>query len=228
VPGCRYAVGKGEGCEIVVDGAMPAAGIADVARERVVGRRRWIDQRNSRRVGEGVVARCHQALAERSPAIEHPARGWSSEHTKASRGTGCRCVGRSPAAAEAGAASPTPVTPIAPPRRREGVDHHGPHGIGRPHRRHSCWGTSISRRSSRNQALVIDWAHAEVSGRHFEIVALDESGAQIVVHGDNGVAVDGTSHGPGTQFKWKPGETLLLGGGAGQAFPCTLTLSQTA
>ena len=55
---------------------------------------------------------------------------------------------------------------------------------------------------SRSQALVIDRAHAEVSGRHFEIVALDESGAQVVVHGDNGVAVDGTSHGPGTQFTW--------------------------
>ena len=79
---------------------------------------------------------------------------------------------------------------------------------------------------SRNQALVIDRAHAEVSGRHFEIVAVDESGAQIVVHGDNGVAVDGTSHGPGTQFKWRPGETLLLGGATGPASQCTLTLAR--
>ena len=80
---------------------------------------------------------------------------------------------------------------------------------------------------SRNQALVIDWTHAEVSGRHFEIVALDDSGAQIVVHGDNGVTVDGTLHGPGAQFKWKLGETLVLGGGAGQASSCTLTLSRS-
>ena len=81
---------------------------------------------------------------------------------------------------------------------------------------------------SRNQALIIDWAHAEVSGRHFEIVALDESGAQIAVHGDNGVVVGGTSHGPGTQFKWKLGETLLLGGSAAHGLPCTLTMSKAA
>ena len=45
---------------------------------------------------------------------------------------------------------------------------------------------------------------------------------------DNGVTVDGTSHGPGAQFQWKLGETLVLGGGAGQASSCTLTLSRTA
>ena len=73
---------------------------------------------------------------------------------------------------------------------------------------------------------MIDWAHADVSGRHFEIVALDDSGAQIVVHGDNGVSVDGTAHGPGTQFRWKPGQTLVLGSD-GSASACTLTLSRT-
>ena len=73
---------------------------------------------------------------------------------------------------------------------------------------------------------MIDWAHADVSGRHFEIVALDESGAQIVVHGDNGVTVDGKTHGPGTQFKWTPGQTLLLGNDAAQESSCVLTLSR--
>jgi hypothetical protein len=81
---------------------------------------------------------------------------------------------------------------------------------------------------SRSQALVIDWAHADVSGRHFEIISLDESGAQIVVHGDNGVTVNGTSYGPGSELKWKLGETLLLGGAAEQESSCTLTLSGAA
>ena len=79
-----------------------------------------------------------------------------------------------------------------------------------------------------NQALVIDWTHSDVSGHHLEIVALDESGAQVVVHGDNGVSLDGTSHGPGAQFKWNLGQTLVLSGGAGQASSCTLTLSRSA
>jgi hypothetical protein len=77
---------------------------------------------------------------------------------------------------------------------------------------------------SRNQALVIDWAHAGVSGRHFEIVALEESGARIVIYGENGVTVDGTRHGPGAKLTWKPGETLVLGDASGSE--CTLTLSR--
>ena len=54
---------------------------------------------------------------------------------------------------------------------------------------------------------------ADVSGRHFEIISLDESGAQIVVHGDNGVTVNGTLARTGFMNSGrKPGETLLLGG----------------
>ena len=64
---------------------------------------------------------------------------------------------------------------------------------------------------SRNQALVIDWAHEDVSARHIEIVALDDAGASVIVHGDNGVTVDGNAYGSGAHFRWKPGETLLLG-----------------
>ena len=45
---------------------------------------------------------------------------------------------------------------------------------------------------SRNQGLVIDWTHADVSGRHVEIVAIDDDGVSVVVHGDNGVTVDAT------------------------------------
>jgi hypothetical protein len=183
----------------------------------------------------GVIARCHQREQGEAPpaAIELVAGGRLvlAARTEGEPQQYPRLSLRPIAATDVSASAmlPTPVTPIAPPRRRAGaltiiarmasgvrsVDIPGdalPFRVGR----------------SRSQALVIDRAHAEVSGRHFEIVALDESGAQVVVHGDNGVAVDGTSHGPGTQFKWKPGETLLLGGGTGQASPCTLTLARVA
>ena len=78
---------------------------------------------------------------------------------------------------------------------------------------------------SRSQALVIDRAHADVSGRHFEIVALDATGAKAVVHGDNGVVVEGLHYGPGAEFHWKTGETLRLGSSSAPT-PCELTLAR--
>ena len=79
---------------------------------------------------------------------------------------------------------------------------------------------------SRNQDLVIDWTHADVSGRHVEIVAIDEQGVSVVIHGDNGVTVDATAHGPGAHFCWKPGETLTLGGRTEEVAACTLMLAR--
>ena len=64
---------------------------------------------------------------------------------------------------------------------------------------------------SRSQALVVDWAHEGVSGHHLDIVEPDPSGAHVVVHGDNGVSVDGIRHLPGARFRWKVGETMVLG-----------------
>jgi hypothetical protein len=80
---------------------------------------------------------------------------------------------------------------------------------------------------SRNQALVVDWAHEGVSGHHLDIVAIDATGAAVVVHGDNGVSIGGASHGPGERFRWNAGETLVLGRTAA-APSCSLTLSQPA
>jgi FHA domain len=239
VPGRRYAVGKGEGCDIVVDGAYASRRHCEM----------WLDQgvwwvvdagsTNGIRVesANGPIARCHQGeQGAPPPAIELALGAWLilSERTEGQPGQYPRLSLRPGDATDTraksvSAVSPTPVTPIAPPRRREaGLTitarmASGVHTVDVP-----AGALPFRVGRSRNQALVIDWAHAEVSGRHFEIVALDESGAQIVVHGDNGVAVGGTSHGPGTQFKWQTGETLLLGGGAGHASPCTLTLSQAA
>jgi hypothetical protein len=121
----------------------------------------------------------------------------------------------------------TPVTPIAPPRRRDhawtitarmvsgsrsiDIDKDAlPLRVGR----------------SRDQALVVDWAHSDVSGHHLDIVSFDEGSATALVHGDNGVTVDGTLHRPGTEFRWHPGETLKLDQGTDRVAACELTLSR--
>ena len=79
---------------------------------------------------------------------------------------------------------------------------------------------------SRSQTLVIDWAHEDVSGHHVDLVELDEGGAKVVVHGDNGVHVDGNHRPQGSQFRWQAGETMRLGRTSAGEPECTLTLSQ--
>jgi len=78
---------------------------------------------------------------------------------------------------------------------------------------------------SRSQRLVVDWAHEDVSGHHVDIVKLDDAGADVAVHGDNGVKVAGVAHAAGTKFRWNVGEPMTLGGATGES-QCTLTLSR--
>jgi hypothetical protein len=79
---------------------------------------------------------------------------------------------------------------------------------------------------SRNQALVVDRGHEAVSGHHLDITAIDESAAQVQVHGDNGVLVNGVHHGPGACLRWPVGETMVLGASAHEKPACTLTLNR--
>ena len=79
---------------------------------------------------------------------------------------------------------------------------------------------------SRTQTLVIDWAHEDVSGHHVDVIELDESGAKVVVHGDNGVNVAGITHPQGSQFRWQAGETMRLGRTNASEPECTLTLTR--
>jgi hypothetical protein len=44
------------------------------------------------------------------------------------------------------------------------------------------------------------------------------------VHGDNGVTVAGVAHAPGSQFRWRPGETMVVGRAGEKEPECTLTL----
>ena len=186
-----------------------------------------------------MIARGHQGAhgAPRLPAIELPTGAWLvlSEHTQGEPRQYPRLSLHPALDVETGArpaseaSPPTPVTPIAPTRRRESaltITAGMASGVRTVEIPPGALPFRVGR--SRNQALVIDWTHSDVSGHHLEIIALDESGAQVVVHGDNGVSLDGTSHGPGAQFKWNLGQTLVLSGGAGQASSCTLTLSRSA
>jgi hypothetical protein len=79
---------------------------------------------------------------------------------------------------------------------------------------------------SRTQTLVIDWAHEDVSGHHVDLIELDESGATVVVHSDNGVNVAGIAHPQGAQFRWQAGETMHLGRTNAGEPQCTLTLTR--
>lgn len=79
---------------------------------------------------------------------------------------------------------------------------------------------------SRNQQLVIDRVHEAVSGHHLDIVALDETGAQVVVHGDNGVIVEGVVYPAGARLRWRVGDTMVLAPTLPGQAPCTLSLSR--
>ena len=78
---------------------------------------------------------------------------------------------------------------------------------------------------SRSQALVIDWAHEDVSGHHMDIEKIDDLGADVIVHGDNGVRIAGVAHPAGARFRWHIGEPMTLGVAQGKESECTLTLS---
>jgi len=239
VPGRRYSIGKGEDCDIVVDGVYASRRHCEIWSDRGTW---WVadaGSTNGIRVesAAGVIARepSDARGAVRKTGIELRPGTWLvlAAHVQGEPLQYPRLSLRAPEAAQEAKPAPqpqilssTPVTPIAAPRPRQGawtitarmasgaksVDLHEnalPFRVGR----------------SRNQALVIDWAHAEVSGRHFEIVAVDDSGASVVVHSDSGVAVDGEFHGAGAEFRWLPGQTLRLGRD-GAAAACELTLSR--
>ena len=240
VAGHRYAIGKGEGCDIVVDGLYASRRHCEIWFDKGAW---WVadaGSTNGVRIESADGATTLEASDPRGAARQPPMplapgawivlaahmRGEPRQYPRLS----LRAVDP-PAEPKAAAKAPslaTPVTPIAPARKRAGA-----------------WTIAVRMTSgeraielapetlpfrigrSRSQSLVIDWAHAEVSGRHLEIVALDANGADVVVHGDNGVSANGASYGPGTQFRWKPGQTLRLGpGSSGTA--CELTLSAPA
>ena len=237
--GRRYSVGKGEGCDIVVDGVYASRRHCEIWLENGVWRVADTGSTNGIRIEStsGVIARFpSDAVSARPAAIELPLGTWLvlSARMRGEPGQYPRLslhlpadLEQSPAKGTPAKAVATPVTPIAPPRRR---DHawtitarmvSGPRSIDIDK---DALPLRIGR--SRDQALVVDWAHSDVSGHHLDIVSFDEGSATAIVHGDNGVTVDGTLHRPGTEFRWQPGETLKLDQGTDRVAACELTLSR--
>jgi len=233
MPGRRYAVGKDERCDVVVDGVYASRRHCELWLE---GSTWWVADAGStngiRVEADGSVLRAEGDDASIVPlrpggvlVLSARASGATQQYPRVALRSE-RVTDVRSAAAHDGA---SPHTPIAPPlARRAGLT------IAARMRSGVCE-AEIAERAlpflvgrSRSQALVIDGAHDEVSGRHLEIVAIDETGASVVVHGDNGVSVDGTAHACGARFHWKAGQAMLLGRREDASDACTLVLSRAS
>jgi pSer/pThr/pTyr-binding forkhead associated (FHA) protein len=237
IPGRRYAIGKGEGCEIVVDGIYASRRHCEIWYDEG----KWwvvdVGSTNGIRIEPGEASGAGRAASRAGGAtqpLELPVgaslvlsartEGEPREYPRITLGD-VAVAHRN--AGDENAADATPVTPIAAGHPRNVVltlSARMASGARQIDIHESALPFSIGR--SRNQSLVVDWAHADVSGRHLEIVEADPAGASVVVHGDNGVNVDGTFFETGSTFRWEPGETLRMGGREGASPPCTLTLGR--
>jgi hypothetical protein len=233
MPGRRYVVGKDERCDVVVDGVYASRRHCELWLE---GGTWWVADAGStngiRVESDGSILRAEGDDASVIPlrpggvlVLSAQARGATQQYPRmALRGEGV-----ADARSAAARVTASPQTPIAPPlARRAGLT------IAARMRSGVCE-AEIAERAlpffvgrSRNQALVIDGAHDEVSGRHLEIVAIDDAGASVVVHGDNGVSVEGTAHARGARFHWKAGQAMLLGRREDASAACTLVLSRAS
>jgi hypothetical protein len=237
VPNRRYVIGKGDACDVVVTGAFASRRHCEIWRENG---RWWASDAAST---NGVRVESARAVLARSATrapgpdvpIEIPpgARLVLSAHADGSAADYPRLLLRQ---GDALAASPTPLapavkapkTPVTPLAARDpaplelvatmatGIrtvpirDSDLPLGVGR----------------SRNQAVVVDWAHEGVSGQHVELLRRDAAGVEVRVHGDNGVSVEGVGHAQGETFQWRAGERMTLGRASGLEPECSLVLAR--
>ena len=241
IAGRRYMIGKGEGCDLRVDGTYTSRRHGEI----------WLDNgcwwvadagsTNGIRIESptGAVERCGAAAGAGAQPIKladgarivlsAQAEGSASEYPSVALRPGPNSGARVTPIAGAAPSPTTPLTPILASRASDSaltltarlatgerrLDLHAgslPVAVGR----------------SRNQQLVIDRIHEAVSGHHLDIVDVDASSAQVVVHGDNGVIVDGVAYPPGTRFRWKVGDTMVLAPALQGDPQCTLTLSWAA
>jgi len=229
VPGRRYTVGKDDTCDIVVDGMYASRRHCELWLDKGAW---WVTDcgsTNGIRVepvsgGGKADAKLVSARGDgKALALDARSRVVLSASGQGSAAEYPRFALQSPDAAPRAATTPiTPIVVAAAPRVAYAIRAHMASGdrtveippdlpfrIGR----------------SRAQSLVIDWAHESVSGAHAEVVAVEEAGVRVRVHGDNGVRVEGAAqHAPGSEFAWIPGETLVLGRVEEGEPACTLTL----
>jgi hypothetical protein len=228
VPGRRYTIGKDAGCDIVVDGVYASRRHGEMWLERGVWHVTDAGSTNGVRVEpEGGDGAATPRVSTRGDGKALPVeRGARIVLSATGQGTPAQYPRLALHPADPAArATATPVTPIVTGARTNAnyairarmasgektieVPSEGVFGIGR----------------SRAQSLVVDWAHASVSGHHAEIAGIDEDGVRVRVLGDNGVHVEGGArHGTGSEFAWRTGETIVLGQAAGDEPACMLTL----
>jgi hypothetical protein len=247
LPGRRYAVGKGEGCDLRVSGTYVSRRHAELWRDEDGSW--WVADAGStngvrierpprgetrdgasaqdsalaveqpQRLPEG--ARIVLSARAEGPASDYP---WLALRAPAPAAARITPIAARVGGAGAGAPAPrTPLTAIlsAQPSLAWCVAVLQADGMRTVDVRESALPFSVGR--SRNQSLVIDRRHEGVSGHHLDITALDDDGAAVCVHGDNGVQVDGTAHAAGSRLHWRAGQTLRLGGAVDEPH-CTLTL----
>lgn len=237
----RYSIGKGDGCDIAVDGTFVSRRHCEIWLENGAWWATDAGSTNGIRVesAHSVLGRAGSAAsgADAKAAIEIAA---GSQLVLSARAQGKaadyprivlkhdepKTASRTPVSAGSGAPR-TPVTPLAAPARPKrsfltltASMASGPRTLPLGEKP-----VPISIGRSRNQDIVIDWAHEGVSGHHIDIAKVDESGADVEVHGDNGVTVDGVDHPPGHRFRWRIGERMTLGRASGAEPECTLVLS---
>jgi pSer/pThr/pTyr-binding forkhead associated (FHA) protein len=240
VPGRRYSIGKGEGCDIAVNGVYASRRHCEAWLEHGAW---WVTDAGSTngvRVerGTSVLGRSASSNPGGASAVEvtDGARIVLSAHADgppADYPCVVLDVGREVSVAAtpiapATSAPTTPSTPIIKTRPREGFVITARTASGVHTVEFSGEGLPFSVGRSRSQSLVIDWAHEGVSGHHADITEIDDEGVTVVVHGDNGVSCKGKSYPPGARLRWQPGDSITLGRTIGSEPQCHLTLSRHA
>ena len=221
VPGRRYVIGKGEGCDICVNGTYASRRHAEIWLE---GGTWWVADAGSTN-GLRIESRRRRGRCRRRPqptALGDGARLVLSARARARRATirGSRCARACHApsritpdchrlADDAAHGDPPRRPPPAPRCASPAVQGGSPRTL---ELRESDLPLTVGR--SRNQALVIDRQHDSVSGHHLDILEIDPQSALVLVHGDNGVLLDGQHHGPGTRVCWHAGTSMVLGASA--------------
>jgi hypothetical protein len=236
VPGRRYAIGKDEGCDVVVDGLYASRRHCEIWLDRGSW---WVTDAgstNGLRVerGANVLGRSG-AQAGESPKVLELVAGARIVLSAHAEGSAAQYPCLSLEVRDA-ASRPTPIAPGPALRATPSTPILGARKPGFMLAAHMAGGERtlelgasalpVSVGRSRSQTLVVDWAHAGVSGRHLAISAIDDGGVTVEVYGDNGITVGGTAHPQGARLRWKPGEPMILGRSVGTEPECRLLLTR--
>lgn len=235
----RYAIGKGEGCDVTVDGAFASRRHCEIWLQNGAWWAADAGSTNGIRVesAHSVLGRAgpHAGGADAKTAIEIVpgarivlsalAKGKPAEYPRVLLRPSEVTVSPATPLSPAAKSPTTPVTPIAAPRPPQ-TELTLTASMATGARTLSLGDQVVPIRvgRSRNQDVVVDWAHEGVSGHHIDITQVDHNGAEIEVHGDNGVTVDGVEHPQGHRFRWRVGERMTLGRASGAEPECTLML----